>query len=150
MLSHWNRRIPGRSVTTPTQESGFRRIFRIAVRLWGENARLRRKRLGHACRFRPAMSARFSRTLIQPTLCRPVGTWVADLGNDGQRLKEFAHWPTLSRITGGNDGSQGQAPLVRRSRDRGIDRDCLCGWLVWRDADTSATAVRAIVILACS
>jgi hypothetical protein len=36
------------------------------------------------------MPARFSKTLIQPTLCLPVGKWVADLGNDGQRLKELA------------------------------------------------------------
>ena len=54
-------------------------------------------------------------------------------------------WPTHSGITGGNNGSQGQTPLVRRSRDRGIDRDCLCGWLVWWAADTSATAVTTLV-----
>lgn len=33
-------------------------------------------------------------------------------------------------------------------RDRGIGRDCVCGWLVWRHTDTSAAAVRTILILA--
>ncbi|PAQ10591.1 hypothetical protein CIT26_07830 [Mesorhizobium temperatum] len=58
----------------------------------------------HACSRRsqplaimPARSyARFSKTLIQPTVCLPEGKWVAHLGNDGQRLKEFAQWPTRS------------------------------------------------------
>jgi hypothetical protein len=43
------------------------------------------------------MSARFSKTLIRPTLCLPLGKWVADIGNDGRRLKELTHWPYSGR-----------------------------------------------------
>jgi hypothetical protein len=55
----------------------------------------------------------------------------------------------VSGLTGGNDESNGQAHLVRRSRrDPGIARDCVCCWLVWWHTDTSAAAVRAFVIFA--
>jgi hypothetical protein len=85
-----------------------------------------------------------TRRIEKPTLSS-TGNWAAHPGNDDQGLKEFPQWPTCGGITGDNDGSQRQASLVRRGRrDRGVDRDCVCGRLVWRHTTTSAAIVRAI------
>jgi hypothetical protein len=71
-----------------------RRSFDIhAATLLVEHACSRRSRRWRSCR--RGRIARFSKTLIQPTVCLR-GQWVSHLGNDGQRLKEFAQWPTRS------------------------------------------------------